>query len=287
MDYRDKTAVITGAASGIGRALAVELANRGAHVAISDVNAVGLAETAALCKKDGVDVRTYELDVADRGAVLQHAEEVRRDFGAAHLVVNNAGVALGATVEEMTWEDYDWLMGINLGGVVHGTKAFLPLLVESGTKEEKTHVVNVSSVFGFIGVPTQSAYNAAKFAVRGFTEALRQELIIGRRPVSAHCVHPGGIKTNIAAAARTSDTLDMDAEQRAKDFARIARTTPEKAARTILRGVDRDSARILIGLDAMVFDAVPRVLGARYEGIAARGTRLLGPRMGIDLQGEK
>ncbi|HSV41344.1 MAG TPA: SDR family NAD(P)-dependent oxidoreductase [Nocardioidaceae bacterium] len=285
MQYRGTTAVVTGAASGIGRALAIELAKRGADVALSDVNGLGLAETAAECKRDGVDVRTYELDVADRGAVLQHAEDVRRDFGSAHLVVNNAGVALGATVEEMTWEDYDWLMGINLGGVVHGTKAFLPLLVESGTKEQPTHLVNVSSVFGLVGVPTQSAYNAAKFAVRGFTEALRQEMIIARRPVGVHCVHPGGIRTNIAASARTSDSLGIDEDRRARDFARIARTSPEKAARTILRGVEKDQARILIGLDAVVIDAVPRILGARYEGIAARGARIIGPRVGLNLEG--
>ncbi|HET7734422.1 MAG TPA: SDR family NAD(P)-dependent oxidoreductase [Nocardioidaceae bacterium] len=287
MEYRGTTAVVTGAGSGIGRALAVELAGRGANLALSDVNAQGLAETASLCKRDGIEVRTYELDVADRGAVLQHAEDVRTHFGAAHLVVNNAGVALGASVEEMTWEDYDWLMGINLGGVVNGTKAFLPLLVESGTPAANTHLVNVSSVFGFIGVPTQSAYNAAKFAVRGFTESLRQEMIIARRPVGIHCVHPGGIKTNIAAAARTSDSLGISDDKRAKDFARIARTTPEKAARTILRGVDKDSARILIGLDAVVIDAIPRLLGARYEGIAARGARIIGPRAGINLEGEK
>jgi NAD(P)-dependent dehydrogenase (short-subunit alcohol dehydrogenase family) len=276
MDYTGKTAVVTGAASGIGRALAVELAGRGANVAISDVNKPGLAETAELC---GSTARTYELDVADRGAVLHHADDVVRDLGDVHLVVNNAGVALGATVEEMTWEDFDWLMGINFGGVVNGTKAFLPHLVASGDG----HLVNISSIFGFIGVPTQSAYNAAKFAVRGFTEALRQEMIIERKPVGVHCVHPGGIRTNIARSARTSESLGDDRDKQARDFDRIARTTPERAAKTILRGVDRNSARILIGADAYVFDAIPRVLGARYEGIVARGTRRFGPRFGIDL----
>jgi NAD(P)-dependent dehydrogenase (short-subunit alcohol dehydrogenase family) len=283
MDYPGTTAVVTGAGSGIGRALAVELAKRGANLAISDVNAQGLAETASLCKRDDVEVRTYELDVAVRDAVLQHAEEVREHFGGAHLVVNNAGVALGASVEEMTWEDYDWLMGVNLGGVVNGTKAFLPLLIERGTPDANTHLVNVSSVFGFIGVPTQSAYNAAKFAVRGFTESLRQEMIIGRRPVGIHCVHPGGIQTNIASSARVADSLGMSSERRTRDFARIARTTPERAARTILRGVDRNKPRVLIGMDAVVIDAIPRVMGARYEGIAARGARALGPRMGVNL----
>jgi NAD(P)-dependent dehydrogenase (short-subunit alcohol dehydrogenase family) len=279
MKYPGRTAVVTGAASGIGRALAVELTERGANVAASDVNEVGLAETLARCDRAGTKTIAYRLDVADRGAVLQHAEEVVRDFGDVHLVVNNAGVALGATVEEMAWADYDWLMGINLGGVVNGTKAFLPHLIASGDG----HLVNISSVFGLIGVPTQSAYNAAKFAVRGFTEALRQEMIIAGKPVGVHCVHPGGVDTNIARAARTSDRLGTDREKQARDFSRLARTSPESAARTILRGVDRNSARILVGPDAYLIDAIPRLLGARYEGLAARGARRLGPRLGFDL----
>lgn len=229
MEYVGQTAVVTGAASGIGRALAVELAGRGANVAISDVNSEGLAETAQLCDTAGTKTIEYHLDVADRGAVLQHAEEVVRDFGDVHLVVNNAGVALGATVEEMTWPDYDWLMGINLGGVVNGTKAFLPYLIDSGDG------------------------------------------------------HPGGIDTNIARNARTSDSLGSDREKQARDFSRLARTSPEAAAKTILRGVDRNRPRILIGADARVYDAIPRVFGARYEGLLARGARRFGPRLGIDL----
>jgi NAD(P)-dependent dehydrogenase (short-subunit alcohol dehydrogenase family) len=279
MKYPGRTAVVTGAGSGIGRALAVELTKRGANVAVSDVNEVGLAETAARCDAAGTKTVSYRLDVADRGAMLQHAEEVVRDFGEVHLVVNNAGVALAATVEDMTWADYDWLMGINLGGVVNGTKAFLPHLIASGDG----HLVNISSVFGFIGVPSQSAYNAAKFAVRGFTEALRQEMIIAGRPVGVHCVHPGGVDTNIARDARTSDRLGTDPDRRARDFSRAARTSPESAAKTILRGVDRNSARILVGADAYLIDAIPRLLGAHYEGIAARGARRLGPRFGFDL----
>lgn len=279
-----KTSVITGAGSGIGRALAVELARRGSHLAISDVNTDGLAETAATCRTAGIRVETYRLDVADRAAVAQHADDVRRDFGSAHLVVNNAGVALGATVEEMSWDDYDWLMGINLGGVVNGTKAFLPLLIDSGTTRDPSRLVNVSSVFGFVGVPSQSAYNAAKFAVRGFTESLRQEMLIARRPVAVHCVHPGGIKTNIAASAR-ADGLGIDRQKAAADFAKIALTTPERAATVILRGVAANRPRILIGADARVIDAVPRLLGGSYTGIAARGARVIGPRIGLNLAG--
>ncbi|WP_409489267.1 SDR family NAD(P)-dependent oxidoreductase [Amycolatopsis sp. cmx-11-12] len=268
--FTDKVAVITGAGSGIGRALAIELAGRGARLALSDVDAVRAAETVALCEKTGATAKAYELDVADRDAVLAHAEEVAVDFGGANVVVNNAGVALGATVEEMTWDDYDWLMGINLGGVVNGTKAFLPQLIASGDG----HIVNLSSVFGFIGVPTQSAYNAAKFAVRGFTEALRQEMLIARHPVAVSCVHPGGIKTNIARDARGG--VERDIDKAAEGFEKIARTTPEKAARTIVRGIERRTPRILIGGDAYVIDAIPRVLGSFYQ----RPLALLG-RLGM------
>ncbi|MFI9449493.1 acetoin dehydrogenase [Amycolatopsis sp. WAC 01375] len=257
--FTDKVVVITGAGSGIGKALAIELAGRGARLALSDVDAVRAAGTVAECETAGATAKAYALDVADRDAVLAHAEEVAVDFGGANVVVNNAGVALGATVEEMTWDDYDWLMGINLGGVVNGTKAFLPQVIASGDG----HIVNLSSVFGFIGVPTQSAYNAAKFAVRGFTEALRQEMLIARHPVKVSCVHPGGIKTNIARDARGG--VERDIDKAAEGFEKIARTTPEKAAQTIVRGIERGTARILIGPDAYAIDAIPRVLGSFYQ----------------------
>lgn len=273
--YSGATAVVTGAASGIGRALAVELAKRGANLAISDVNDTGLSETASLAQSaaSGVKVSTFHLDVADRQAVLAHAGEVASEFGRVNLVFNNAGVAVAATVEETTWEDFDWLMGINFWGVVHGTKAFLPHLIESGDGT----IVNISSVFGFIGVPSQSAYNSAKFAVRGFTEALRQEMLMEDKPVSVHCVHPGGIRTNIARSARVPADSEVDKDQMAKDFERIARTSPERAARTILRGVDRGKPRILVGPDAYLINGFERFLGARYEGILAR----LAKRSGI------
>jgi NAD(P)-dependent dehydrogenase (short-subunit alcohol dehydrogenase family) len=276
MDFTGLTAVVTGAASGIGRALTIDLVGRGARVAASDLDAAGLAETASLCASG--EFRGYDLDVADRGAVLQHAEEVARDFGDVHLLINNAGVALVATVEEMSWADYDWLMGVNVGGVVNGTKAFLPHLIRSGDG----HLVNISSAFGFLGVPTLSAYTAAKFAVRGFTEALRQEMIMSKRPVSVHCVHPGGIRTGIVANARTGPSVGLDKRRQVRDFALIARTSPEGAARAILRGVARNSPRILVGPDAYVLDALPRLVGARYQGIAARGARTLGRRFGLD-----
>jgi NAD(P)-dependent dehydrogenase (short-subunit alcohol dehydrogenase family) len=275
-DFNGRVAVITGAGSGIGRALALELAGRGARLALSDVNAVAVADSAASCEKLGVQAKGYVLDVADRQAVHAHADEVVADFGQVNLVVNNAGVAVMATVEEMTYEDFDWIMGINFWGVIHGTKAFLPHLIASG----EGHLVNVSSVFGLVGVPTQSAYNATKFAVRGFTEALRQEMLIEKRPVGVSCVHPGGIRTNIARDARS--TADIPDEKKASDFAKIARTSPESAAKTILRGVERNRARILIGPDAYVIDAAPRVLGSTYQSLNVAGSKLA-RRFGLDI----
>lgn len=266
-DFADKVAVITGAGSGIGRALALELAGHGARLALSDVNTAGVAETAALCEKAGAEVRHYVLDVADRDAVYQHAEQVASEFGQVNLVINNAGVALTATVEEMTWDDFDWIVGINFWGVMHGTKAFLPHVIASGDG----HIVNISSVFGLIAVPTQSAYNATKFAVRGFTEALRQEMRIARHPVGVSSVHPGGIKTNIAKNSRAAE--GHDAAQLAKMFDRVATTSPEAAARRILRGVRRKEAKVLIGADAYGLDLLPRALGSWYQyliGAAAK-----------------
>lgn len=274
--FADKVAVITGAGSGIGRALSVELARHGARLAVSDVDLVRVAETAALCEKEGAEARHYELDVADRAAVLAHADEVVAEFGGANLVVNNAGVALVAPVAEMSWDDLEWVMNIDYWGVVHGTKAFLPHLIASGDG----HLVNISSVFGLVGVPTQSAYNSAKFAVRGFTEALRQEMLIDRRPVGVSCVHPGGIRTNIVRNARANDGLNS-AEMRDR-FDRVALTSPEQAARIILRGVQRNRSRILVGPDAYVFDAVPRIIGPYYQRISARVVRTA-RRFGINL----
>ncbi|MDN5857861.1 MAG: SDR family NAD(P)-dependent oxidoreductase, partial [Pseudonocardia sp.] len=275
-DFTDKVAVITGAGAGIGRALAIALAERGARLALSDIDAVAVADTAATCEKLGATAVASALDVADRTAVHAHADQVVAEFGQVNLVVNNAGVALMATVEDMTWEDFEWIMGINFWGVVHGTKAFLPHLIASGDG----HVVNLSSVFGLIGVPTQSAYNATKFGVRGFTDALRAEMLVAGHQVGVSCVHPGGIDTNIARAARKPD--GMDDEEAARSFAKIAGTSPDDAAQAIIRGVERNSARILIGLDARVIDLLPRVFGSAYQRVIATGTGL-SKRFGIDL----
>ena len=280
-DFTDKVAVITGAGSGIGRSLAIKLAERGAQLALSDVDTAGVADTAGRCEKLGAKAVPFELDVADRAAMYAHAEDVKNEFGRVNLVFNNAGVALSADVVDMEWDDFDWLVNINFWGVAHGTKAFLPHLIESGDG----HVVNVSSVFGLIGIPSQSAYNAAKFAVRGFTEALRQELRAARHPVGVTCVHPGGIKTNIAVNARGVPE-GVDPERIHKGFQLIAITRPDSAARIILSGVEKNKPRVLIGPDARVFDAIPRIIGPRYEDIGAplyRFGRSIAQRFGIEV----
>jgi NAD(P)-dependent dehydrogenase (short-subunit alcohol dehydrogenase family) len=272
--YQDRVAVVTGAGSGIGRALTRALAQGGARVAASDIDKAGLTETQAICRPGRVT--TYQVDVADRDAVFAYADEVRRDLGPASMVFNNAGVDLFAGVADMSWTDFDWLVGINIGGVVNGTKAFLPQLIESGSPQHPARLINLSSAFGLIAVPYQGAYSMSKFAVRGLTEALRQEMIMERQPVTVHCVHPGVIRTNFGTNMRTADTEDPD--MAAKMFARAALTSPEKAARVILRGVEKNRARILIGPDGRAMAAMPRLLGAGYAGLLAHAGRLSNSR---------
>lgn len=273
-DFTDRVAAITGAASGIGRALSLELARRGARLALSDVDEAGLAETGLRAKRAGVEVTTARVDVADRAAVEAWADRVVADHGRVNLIANNAGVAVGATVEDTSYEDLEWLMGINFWGVVHGTKAFLPHLRTAG----EGHVVNISSVFGLMGIPMQSAYNSAKFAVRGFTESLRIELDIERGGVSATAVHPGGIKTNIARSARITSAPDEDVDIEAArgDLERLFITSPEKAAKQIVRAVQLDKRRALIGPDAKAFAALAKLPPGIHQRLVARATgRLL------------
>ncbi len=263
-EFSGRVAAITGAGSGIGRALAHALARQGAHLALSDIDDAGLAETVAQCEGFGVKITSQHLDVADRDAVYAWADRVVADHGQVNLIINNAGVALGATVESMSYEDFEWLMNINFWGVVYGTKAFLPHLKQSG----EGHIVNLSSVFGLISVPSQSAYNAAKFAVRGFTDSLRMELEIEGANVSVTTIHPGGIKTNIARNARMDASVrDVagDPEKAARDFERAFITSPEKAATQILTAVRRDRRRALIGPDAKAIDLVSRLPAALYQ----------------------
>jgi butyryl-CoA dehydrogenase len=276
-----KVAAVTGAGSGIGRSLAQELVRRGAHVALSDVDGAALAETASRCEGAGVKVTTSVVDVADRAAVHAWADDVVAQHGAANLVVNNAGVALAATVESVSYEDLEWLMAIDFWGVVHGTKAFLPHLKAAG----EGHIVNISSVFGLVSVPTQAAYNAAKFAVRGFTDALRMELELERAPVSCTTVHPGGIRTNIARNARMDDSIgdvlgDGAAEDARARFDLVARTSPDTAARVILQAVVRDRRRVVIGPDGHAIDLVSRLPAGLYQRGLVLGARL-GRRLGL------
>ncbi|HEU5085286.1 MAG TPA: SDR family NAD(P)-dependent oxidoreductase [Acidimicrobiales bacterium] len=269
-DFRGRVAAITGAGSGIGRALAVELSRQGAHLALSDIDEAGLAETVALAEGAGVKVTSAIVDVAERDAVHAWADQVVAEHGTVNLIFNNAGVALGATVEGASYDDLHWLMGINFWGVVHGTKAFLPHLRASG----EGHVVNLSSVFGLLGIPSQSAYNAAKFGVRGFTDALRMELEIEPCGVSATTVHPGGIKTNIAKNARMDESVTAvagDADQARRDFEKLFMTSPQKAARQILTAVQRDRRRALIGPDAKVLDLVSRLPAGLVQRVIIRG----------------
>ena len=260
--FDGRVAAITGAASGIGRALAIELARRGCDLAIADIDTDGLEGTAARCADHRVEVTTEQLDVASRDGVLGWADHVVRDHGRVNLLVNNAGVSLGYDVESMSFEDFDWLMGINLGGVVNGTKAFLPHLRRSGDG----HVVNVSSVFGLISIPHLSAYNAAKFAVRGFSDSLRMEMKASGSPVSVTTVHPGGVKTNISNNVRYDPVrLAVHKTDPGKEFEKMARTTAEAAASAILEAVRRDRRRVTIGHDAKVIDLLSRLPAPIYQ----------------------
>jgi len=269
-DFRGRVAAITGAGSGIGRALANALAQRGANLALSDNDDVGLAQTVAQCEGFGVKVTSEYLDVADRDAVYAWAEHVVTYHGRVNLIINNAGVALGATVESMSYEDFEWLMNINFWGVVYGTKAFLPHLKAAG----EGHVINLSSVFGLVSVPSQSAYNAAKFAVRGFTDCLRMELEMEGSSVSCTTIHPGGIKTNIARNARMDPSVAAaagDPEEARRNFDKVALTSPKKAARQILTAVERDRRRALIGPDAKVIDLISRLPAGLYQRVLVKG----------------
>ena len=269
--FSGRVAAITGAGSGIGRALAKDLAGRGCHLALSDIDEEGLAETVARCEGAGIKVTSARVDVADRTAMFGWADQAADEHGRVNLIFNNAGVAVVSTVEEHSYEDFEWLMNINFWGVVHGTKAFLPHLRESG----EGHVVNMSSVFGLISVPSQSAYNSAKFAVRGFTDALRMELEIEGAPVSATTIHPGGIKTNIVRNARIDNGPGaLGGTPNAREaFDKMALTSPEKAARQILTAVANDRRRALIGPDAKVIDLVSRMPGGFYQRLLVKGAR--------------
>lgn len=269
----DKVAVITGAGSGIGRALALNLAGHGSRLALSDVDDAGLAETVALVEAGGVrELRTDHLDVADRAAFASYALDVVQHFGRVNLAINNAGVALAGNFEDLEYDDMDWIIGINFWGVVHGTKELLPHLIASGDG----HLVNISSLFGLISMPGQSMYNAAKYAVRGMSEAVREEMLVAGHPVGVTVVHPGGIKTAIARNARVS--AKEDKERTAKLFdEKLAKMTPERAAEIIVKGVQANKARVLVGIDAHAVHHFAKLAGSRYQDVVARAAKRVLP----------
>lgn len=263
MSSPPRVAVVTGAASGIGRALALELAAQGAAVGLSDIDASGLERIAADCRALGVRVHAEVADVADEQAVLAHARSVEAHLGVPRLVVANAGIAASGTVVEQSLADVRRVIEVDLFGVIHTCRAFLPALIAGGGR-----LVTISSVFGLIGAPKQSAYNAAKFGVRGYTEALRQEASLAGWPITVSCAHPGGVKTAIARSALIGPA--EDAANTARMFDLIAHTAAPAAARAILRGAAADRARILVGADARVFATLARATGAGYTDLVGR-----------------
>jgi short-subunit dehydrogenase len=266
-----KIAVITGAASGIGRALALQLNREGCELYLSDISTDGLAETLDLLPRKEVAASSHPLDMADKQGVHAWADQIGAERDHVDIVVNNAGVGYAANVADSDYQHMEWLININLWGVIYGTMAFLPLLQKSG----QGHLVNISSVFGLVAVPTQSAYNAAKFGVRGFTEALRHEMQGSN--VHVCCVHPGGIRTNIASSARGGDP-SMSSEERGKEFEQFARTTAESAAAQIIRAVEKRKKRLLIGGDAKYISIISRLLPVNYQwlmpGVGRIGDKL-------------
>ncbi len=261
--FTDAVVAITGAGSGIGRALAVAASAKGARLALCDLNAEGLAATIDLLPRSS-GVTNAVVDVADVNQVRAFAADVRREHGRVNAIINNAGVSYTGPITEVDYADLHWLININFWGVVHGTKEFLPHLIDSGDG----HIVNLSSLFGLVAVPGQSGYNAAKFAVRGFTESVRQDLLVAGAPVQVTCVHPGGIKTGIARHGRATAGEDHEANSRLFDD-HLARLEPSVAADQILRAMLRNQPRLLIGADARALHRLATVLGPRYQRLFA------------------
>ena len=270
--FAGKVCVVTGAGSGIGQALAIELARSRAKIAISDVDLEGLAATEERVKAIGAPVKSDRLDVTERDAFLAYAGAVRDHFGTVNQIYNNAGIAFAGDVEVSPFKDIERVMDVDFWGVVNGTKAFLPHLIASGDG----HVINVSSVLGLFAAPGQAAYCSAKFAVRGFTEALRQEMIRAGHPVKVTTVHPGGIRTAIARNMTTVQGVDRDGLAESFDK-KLASTSPQKAARIILDGVRRNKARVLVGTDAKVLDLIVRLTASRYQRIVSTAMERLIP----------
>lgn len=266
-DFSHQVAVITGAGSGIGQALAVALARQGCGLALADLNTDGLEKTRSMLDGTSVKVSVHQVDVASRQALEQFADEVMEFHGKVSLLFNNAGVALAGSAETTSEEDFHWLMNINFWGVVNGCQVFLPLL----RKQPQAHIINISSVFGLIAMPTQAAYNASKFAVRGYSEALQQELADSNVGLSVVC--PGGVRTAIAANARVDQASAQalgGGESLSRRFEKLAKTTPAQAADIILAGVQKSKTRILVGRDARIIHWITRLFPRSYPRLLAR-----------------
>ncbi|BFM17222.1 SDR family NAD(P)-dependent oxidoreductase [Maricurvus nonylphenolicus] len=260
----NSVALVTGAGSGIGRELALQLAKAKSRLVLSDINPDNLNETLRQCQNLGAEAIGQVSDVANLEDIQVLHQRIETEFGVLDLLINNAGVAFRGEVANTEYKDYEWVMGVNFWGVVYGCKELMPLL----KKSSDAHIVNVSSVFGLMALPTQSAYNASKFAVRAFTESLQQEL--SNTDINVSCVLPGGIKTNIIGNARASENSDVSTElmeAQKKEFAKSLKTTPEEAARVILDGVKRNRKRILIGSDAIKIDRLVRLLPSLYTKV--------------------
>jgi NAD(P)-dependent dehydrogenase (short-subunit alcohol dehydrogenase family) len=270
LKLRGRTAVVTGAASGIGRAIAASLARRGCNVALADIDGEALAHVATEIGSADVRISRHHLDVADRGAIAAFPAHVISEHGGIDVLVNNAGVALGGTFLEIAERDFEWLFDINFWGVVRMTRAFLPHL----QKSEEARLVNISSLFGLIAPPGQTAYAASKFAVRGFSEALRRELERVDPRIGVTVVHPGGVATSIAKSARQPDSLPAEeVAKRRKFFDSHLTMPPEVAGETIVRGIERRQARILVGSDAKFAALVERLMPVNYWNFLARRSR--------------
>ena len=264
MRLEGRTAVVTGAGGGIGRAIAVSLARRGCHLALADIDEAGMEGTSDMARGRGVRVTRHRLDVADRAAVADFPARVAAEHPGVDVLVNNAGVALGGTFEQVSEEDFEWLFEFNFWGVVRMTRAFLPALRESGD----ARVVNLSSLFGLVAPPEQAAYAASKFAVRGFSEALRHEL--RGSGVGVTVVHPGGVATSISEKARAPAGVSAEeVERRREQFRKLLRLPPEVAGETIVRGIERRQARVLVGSDAKLISVIARVLPVSYWKVIA------------------
>jgi NAD(P)-dependent dehydrogenase (short-subunit alcohol dehydrogenase family) len=270
MRVEGRTAVITGAASGIGRGTALALARRGCNLALADLNEEGLAETAALAGEHGVEISRHRLDVASREAVAAFPAAVLAAHGRADLLFNNAGVAIGGTFEQVAEQDFDWLMEINFFGVVRMTRAFLPLLKCS----DSARIINISSIFGIIAPPGQTAYSASKFAVRAFSESLRRELEAEGAKVGVTVVHPGGVATSIAKNARPPRGVnDIDLEAQKERFDKFLRMPPVRAGEIIVSGVEKERPRIIVGNDARFMAAVERIAPVSYWKLLGRALK--------------